>query len=177
MSLEVDKLNFFSLFCQFNISWRSKLRSLIFTKSHQYTPKRFLDLRAPQNLRFFRDISSFGFLSRISPFFGGQEKLSNLPLFWKLSGVSWCWNESTCFFHVGFGETSATKKTWLVCFGKLEVVRDFWKLKRLSFTPEVYFNFFAGPNLLGSDPLKRRAPSSFRLREWPGIFFITSIGW
>lgn len=35
VSLEVDKLNLFSLFCQFNISWRSKLRYLIFTKSHQ----------------------------------------------------------------------------------------------------------------------------------------------
>ena len=35
VSVEVDKLNLFSLFCQFNISWRSKLRYLIFTKSHQ----------------------------------------------------------------------------------------------------------------------------------------------
>ena len=111
-----------------------------------YTPQKVSRSQGPPK----PSISGSSFLVRLPnsdfPLFRGSRK----PFFWKLSSVfSWCWNESTCFFHVGFGETSAKKTHDLFALENLSC-SEFWKLKRLSFTPEVYFNFlgiriFLGP--------------------------------
>ena len=108
-------------------------------------PKRFLDLRAPQNLRFQEVLSSFGFLTRTSPFFGVQENhfSENFPVFFVVL------ERIHLFFPRWFWGNFGKKTHDLFALENLSC-SEFWKLKRLSFTPEVYFNFlgiriFLGP--------------------------------
>ena len=130
-----------------------------------YTPQKVSRSQGPPK----PSISGSSFLVRLPnsdfPLFWGSRK----PFFWKLSSVFRGAGTNPPVFSTLVLGKLRQKNPWLVCFGKLELF-GILKIETTFIYSWGLFQLLGDPNLLGSDPLKRRCVELQVAGKIPNLF-------